>query len=153
MKFDSAELLEVIHNIEPELMDEDGECGFSRGQLEDIITSLCDKQGVKQAKTPLEWYVYVFDVNSRHVYHMNIFNHGGFNRAIKAILRDPTENYDKNAVASAVRGELMYYFWSKVEYEVEIGDVMFDKNKAKIDVYDQVMMNWDKFIDYLWGYR
>ena len=153
MKFDSAELLEVIYNIEPELMDEDGECGFSRGQLEDIITSLCDKQGVKQAKAPLEWYVYVFDVNSRHVYHMNIFNHGGFNRAIKAILRDPIENYDKNMFTSAVRGELMYYFWSKVEYEVEIGDVMFDKNKTKIDVYDQVMMNWDKFIDYLWGYR
>ena len=153
MKFDSAELLEVIHNVEPELIDEDGEYGFSRGQLEDIITSLCDKQGVKQAKTPLEWYVYVFDVNSRHAYHMNIFNHGGFNRAIKVILRDPTENYDKNTFASAVRGELMYYFWSKVEYEVEIGDVMFDKNKAKIDVYDQVMMNWDRFIDYLWGYR
>ena len=153
MKFDSAELLEVIHNIEPELMDEDGERGFSHGQLEDIITSLCDKQNMKQTKSPLEWYVYVFDVNSRHIYHMNIFNHGGFNRAIRDILRDPTENYDKNTFASTVRGELMYYFWSKVEYEVEIGDVVFDKNKTKIDVYDQVMMNWDKFIDYLWGYR
>ena len=153
MKFDSTEFLDVIHNIEPELMDEEGERGFSRGQLEDIVTSLCDKQNMKQAKSPPKWFVYVFDMNSRHIYHMNIFNHVGFEKAIKDILHNQTENYDKITFASAVRGELMYYFWSKVEYEVVIGDVIFDKNKIKIDVYDQVMMNWDRFIDYLWGYR
>lgn len=153
MKLNSTELLDVIHNVEPELMDEEGERGFSRDQLEDIIVGLTEKKAVAETQKPLEWYVYVFDVNSRHIYHMNIFNHGGFNRAVKAIIRDQTEVYDKETFASAVRGELMYYFWSKVEYEVMISDVMFTENQAKIDVYDQILMNWDRFIDYLWQYR
>lgn len=153
MKFDSTEFLNVIHNIEPKLTDGEGERGFSREQLEGIVTSLGDKQTMRQTKTPLEWFVYVFDTNSRHIYHMNIFEHSRFNKAIKEILRDQTRIYDKTTFASAVRGELMYYFWSRVEYEVEISDVLFDKNKTKIDVYDQVMMNLDRFIDYLWGCR
>ncbi len=153
MKFDSTEFLNVIHNIEPELMDEEGERGFSREQLEGIVTSLGDKKSMKQTKMPLEWFVYVFDTNSRHIYHMNIFEHSRFNKAIKEILRDQTRIYDKATFASAIRSELMYYFWSRVEYEVEISDVLFDKNKTKIDVYDQVMMNLDRFIDYLWGCR
>ena len=26
-------------------------------------------------------------------------------------------------------------------------------NKAKIDIYDQVMINWDKFVEYVWENR
>lgn len=27
------------------------------------------------------------------------------------------------------------------------------KNEAKIDVYDQVMWNWDAFVDYCWSFK
>lgn len=27
------------------------------------------------------------------------------------------------------------------------------KNKAKIDIYDQLQWKWDEFIDYVWNYR
>ena len=67
----------------------------------------------------------------------------------------------------------MYYFWSKSEYEIVITSfppyidkkeiekltktnkkireaVNLDTGK-KIDIFDQIMINQDKFIDYLWN--
>lgn len=84
---------------------------------------------------------------------------------------------------AAVKKELMYYFWGKCEWEVvitswppyvdEIEVNRLEKTKQqyikdygrfvrtsvdletswKIDVYDQVMMNWEAFIRYLWHNR
>ena len=36
--------------------------------------------------------------------------------------------------------------------EYHIGKQVY-KNKAKIDVYDQLQWRWDEFIDYCWNYR
>lgn len=49
----------------------------------------------------------------------------------------------------------MYYFWSKCEWEIIISGwpPRDDFNDAKIDVYDQVKLNWDKFVDYTWDHR
>ena len=46
----------------------------------------------------------------------------------------------------------MYYFWARCEYEVVIsgwppahGDV-----DRKVDIYEQLMLNWYAFVDYVW---
>ena len=46
----------------------------------------------------------------------------------------------------------MYYFWSKCEYEIIITCwPKWDKFKEeKIDVYSQLNLNWDKFVNYIW---
>lgn len=44
----------------------------------------------------------------------------------------------------------MYYFWSKSQYEVLILPWVGKADDIKIDIYDQVMMNWDKFSEYVW---
>ena len=36
--------------------------------------------------------------------------------------------------------------------EEHIGKQIF-KNEAKIDVYDQLMWQWDSFVDYVWNYH
>jgi hypothetical protein len=76
---------------------------------------------------------------------------------------------------------LQYYYWSKSEYETiitswppyvedeELNRLNSEKEKRiqetgkfyraavnlnvgyKIDIYTQVMMNWDRFIDYIWN--
>ncbi len=59
----------------------------------------------------------------------------------------------KEAFAEALRRSLMYYFWSKCEWEVLISPWCGSKkNEAiKVDVYWQVMNNWDHFLDYVWN--
>ena len=46
----------------------------------------------------------------------------------------------------------MYRFWSKFEWELVLTEWTGRDNptQKKVDVYDQLLLNWDRFIDYLW---
>ena len=44
----------------------------------------------------------------------------------------------------------MYYFCAKAEWEIVISDWFGKQVEKKIDVYDQVMLNWDRFIEWLY---
>lgn len=60
----------------------------------------------------------------------------------------------KNEFAEAVKRDLLYYFWSKCEYEIVItGWPNVEDNLEKVDAYGQVMLNFDIFIDYLWSHK
>lgn len=98
----------------------------------------------------MEWNVYVENFNKRIIESYNIFDHYKFNSEVK-------ENYEKcnddfEIFSEMVRHSLMYYFWSKCEWEIILSDWPPSKkfNDKKVDVYDQVMLNWDKFIFYVW---
>ena len=100
----------------------------------------------------LEWYVYVGHFNSRNIETFNIFDNTRFLEDCKKAAR---KCKDEVAFAEEVHRALMYYYWSKCEWEVIIshwpsrdGD-----RDAKVDVYDQVFLNWERFIDYLWAHR
>lgn len=45
------------------------------------------------------------------------------------------------------------YYWSKCEWEIILSHWPPRKNaqELKIDVYDQVMLNWPIFCDYIWA--
>lgn len=140
------------------------------------------------------WNVYVGDFNSGKMKLYNIFNHCAFyDDCVKAKKRFRD---DQEGFAKEVRGSLMYYFWSKCEWEVVLQhwpsgeiyglrkiltlekmyhDLKYSEDKLfaagdrrfeirvfpehnrfvdlKIDAYQQVMNNWDVFIDYLWEHR
>lgn len=101
----------------------------------------------------LAWYVYIGNFNSKQIETYNIFNHGGFYNDCVSIASK--HRNDKDALADEVYRSLQYYFWSKCEWEVIVShwppsDRLKDK---KIDVYDQAMLNWQRFIDYLWDNR
>lgn len=146
------------------------------------------------------WNVYMSDMNSGEIKMFNVFNHWAFyNDCLKAKKRF---REDREGFAEEVRKCLMYYFWSKCEYEIildhwpdgewselrrkmtigemldmyraagidvqswRINDAVMDRKvdlrlypewikykQRKIDIYDQVMNNWDIFIDYLWNNR
>lgn len=116
----------------------------------------------------LEWNVYKKDFNKSEIEIFNIFNHSRF---YEDLCKCNKENYEE--FKKEVKSNLMYYFWSKSEYEIiitsfppyidkkEIEKLTKTNNKIreavnldtgkKIDIFDQIMINQDKFIDYLWN--
>lgn len=101
----------------------------------------------------MEWYAYYYDSNARRVEHFNIFKHSGFKLACREAFKRYKDH--KELFLADVRGWLMYYFWSKCEWEIVISHFPEwpEYPDKKIDVYDQVMMNWDIFADYIWENR
>lgn len=141
------------------------------------------------------WNVYYGDFNSREIKVYNIFEHFSFYKDCVKAKKKFKE--DKDGFAEEVRSSLMYYFWSKCEWEIilsnwpdgELSEMRttmklrdaikalqpdnimvhtsaldrdvavkvypewFKYHEEKIDVYDQVMNNWDIFINYLWENR
>ena len=101
----------------------------------------------------LSWNCYYQNFNSREIETVDIFRHSAFlDDCIKAAKKYKD---NKEVFVDAVRGSLMYYFWSKCEWEIQLttwpyrdGDDM-----KKIDVFEQIALNWDQFADYIWDHR
>lgn len=109
----------------------------------------------------LEWNVYIGNFNSRNIETFNIFRHTAFVEGCQKIVkkyRKTAKNdgvFDRDAFSEEIRHEMMYYFWTKCEWEVIIDHwPPHETFKCeKVDVYDQVRLNWDIFIDYVWNNR
>ena len=98
----------------------------------------------------ISWNVYVEDINSGRIVTYNVFNHGGF-------LDDCQKNCminkeDKESFISQLRLDLAYRYKSKCEWEVVVISLFPRKEQSaiKIDVYQQVRLNWEQFCDYVW---
>lgn len=102
-------------------------------------------------RNKLEWWVYHRDFNEDKIEKFNVFQHWRFcNDLVK--LRKDLKKDSTIDTKERIKKELMYYFWSKSEYEILISPwISRDKEKStiKIDIYDQVMMNFEKFHDYV----
>lgn len=100
----------------------------------------------------LEWNVYITNFNTKRIIAYNIFNHYGFWVGCAMAYKDWD---DRKKFEKEVQNELMYYFRSKCEWEIILSSWPPYKefNDEKVSVYDQVMLNWDKFIEYLWSNR
>ena len=105
----------------------------------------------------LEWNVWVGDFSTGKIESHNIFEHGGF-------LDDCRKAYnkygkgrspDKGSFLEEIRQSLMYYYWSKSEWEIILQNwpPRKEEDGKKIDVYEQIRMNWDRFCEYLWDHR
>lgn len=97
-----------------------------------------------------EWNVYRYNMNRRKIEPFNIFDHWSFSEDVKKYKK---KCKDKDEFAEELKHSLFYYFWSKAEYEVLISPWCggSEKDAVKIDVYSQVMLNWDKFVEYVWN--
>lgn len=100
----------------------------------------------------LQWNVFNHNIGSDEVVQFNIFDHGGFRKDMREAARTI---HDREEFTKAVRSNLMYYFWSKCEYEIVV--IPFGSNpkgiRRKIDVYDQVWGNQEAFIEYCLNHR
>lgn len=102
--------------------------------------------------TRFVWNVFYYNMSSKKVVHFNIFKHSRFNRAVQELLKD----FDtKEEFAKELQSELMYTFRCKSEYEVIISPFAIGQSDSnvKVDIYTQVMLNWEIFVDYVWSLR
>jgi len=98
----------------------------------------------------LAWMVYYHNSNAQEMQTFNVFHHAGFSADVKSLLRKYKE---KKPFSEELRRSLLYYYWSKCEWEIIIGPWCGgrDTKEIKVDVYSQVMNNWEIFVDYVWN--
>ena len=101
----------------------------------------------------LVWNVFLENFNAKRIDVYNIFKHTALCDDLAKSLKKNKD--DKEAFASDLKRSLMYYYWSKCEYEIILTSwpEMKGFHDEKVDVYDQIMLNWDVFLDYVWTNR
>lgn len=95
----------------------------------------------------LTWYTYIYDFNAKEIKPYNVFTHVAYLRKILELYLESTswEDFKKE-----VDRWTQYYFWSKCEYELILSSWPNKEEEIKIDIYDQLKLNWDKFINYIY---
>ena len=110
----------------------------------------------KYKEIGLEWNVIYGDFNSGKIEVYDIFDHYGFLidcREVYKMYGDDKEKFEKE-----IKWRLGYHFRFKCEWEVIVSHWPPAKKNSrfkdrKIDAYTQIDINWNRFIDYLWGNR
>lgn len=100
----------------------------------------------------LEWNIVYESWNTKKFKTMNIFDHYAFKNECGKIFRK--YRTDMETAKEKVQSELMYYFWSKCEWELILDSWPPSKDGAKqekVDVFQQVMLNYDRFFEYMWA--
>lgn len=101
----------------------------------------------------MKWNVFYHNINSGQIEVFNIFGHYSFRHSVEEHLKKCA---DKNDFERILRIELMFYFWSKCEWETVIKPWISGSkgdDGIKVDIYWQVMNNWDIFLDYTWSFK
>lgn len=115
----------------------------------------------------LEWNVFRWDFNAHKLKTLNIFSWRPVETKIKdAYLEHYAVKGNYMQFKEEVKSILMFYFWAKREHEICVGDLpWFEHNEddvkfreqfnrwlkeaEKIDIWDQIELNWDRFIGYI----
>lgn len=95
----------------------------------------------------LEWNVILPNINNEQDIVFNVFRSCRFLEYLMNLKSEYKKDNTIDLKEQIIRG-LQYAYWAKSEYEI-IAKALFGKREYKIDVYEQVKMNYDKFYDYL----
>lgn len=109
------------------------------------------------------WKVFTIDFSDDTAKQTDIFQHGRFVDDLGKVAKE----YDKNLKGGVseiearakfdeqVRCNLLYFFWAKFEWEILIVPLITrgESIECKVDVYTQVMQNWDVFREYVFANR
>ena len=101
----------------------------------------------------LKWNVYVEDFNARCMRVHNIFDHWSLREDLKKLVKKCGD--DRKTFEEELKHHLKYYYWSKCEWEIVLSPwpEWKDFREMKIDVYDQIALNWEQFVNYVWENR
>ena len=101
----------------------------------------------------MEWNVFLYDGcrDKAMPRKFNIFDNRSFARAIKDIFDEPELSHDE--FEELVRHAAQWQFWSRCEYEFILLSWPTGPNEKgyKMDVYEQLEVNWFRFIEYVWN--
>lgn len=97
-----------------------------------------------------EWNVYIEDFNAKTIKSYNVFTHRTF---LQGIMDAYSHNETVLGFSAEVERWARCCFWSKCEYEVLVSGwppTPDRTEETKIDVFDQLKLNWKHFIFTLW---
>ena len=98
----------------------------------------------------MKWNVFYYNINAHKIETFNIFDHWRFREDLQSDLK---KCKTKEVFSERLKSELSYYFWAKSEWELLFSPWVGrdrEKDSVKIDVYTQVMSNFDILLDYVW---
>lgn len=98
----------------------------------------------------MKWFVY------RHLYPQNrileydVFSHERFYHDVVSALQkcDTKEKFEKELHHIA-----FYYYASKCEHEIVLSEWVGPHTNRKVDIYMQLHLNWNVFVDYIWRHK
>lgn len=100
----------------------------------------------------VKWYVFRESRNSSQIINYNIFQHCKFVMECAQDIKKYKNDYF--TLELRIKHKLQYYFWSKCEMEVIISDLSSTgRVERKVDIFEQVCLNWDVFYEYFWEHR
>lgn len=104
----------------------------------------------------MKWMAYYYSINRDEIKEFNIFDHWRFKEDVQKLAK---KRIKKEDFKEKLRRELLYYFWSKCEWELVIevaeNNHIFLKpwcgckepDKVRIDVTDDNSFNWKDFAE------
>lgn len=105
------------------------------------------------AKHELVWNVYREDFNEKKIVVYNVFNHYTFHEQCKKMYRKYRKPEQVSELEKEIKSWAMYCFWSKCEYEIVLRGWVHEDVEEKIDIYQQLMLNWGQFFKYITDHR
>ena len=101
-------------------------------------------------KYNLSWKVFYHNFNARRIEEYNVLNDGFVNGLMERLPKKKSEvTYE--VFKENLRSELMYKYWFKYEWKVVLSEFSPRKNgeeERKVDIYQQVMLNFEIFCKY-----
>lgn len=95
----------------------------------------------------MEWYVYRHDSNRGTIYKYNVLQ-PYIIEEIKNRIEEPTTFSNFKEI---VEKEMRYYYWSKSEHEVIIKEWCGNPAELKVDIFNQLQLNWEAFVLHFWN--
>lgn len=102
----------------------------------------------------MEWYVYRHDTNKGKIIKYNVVNTGVINHLIEMLnqIKKEKGHWCYDDFTTAAMQIYRYYYWGRCEHEIIIKEWVGKEAEEKVDVFDQLMLNWDIFVDLLYDY-
>ena len=100
------------------------------------------------------WYVIFHDFNTKEFKPYDVLNHYTFSKDLNKYIKKYVEgDITYSNLKERVRISAQSCFWARCEYEVVLSCFPPNENvdDKKIDIYYQLMLNFDVFFKYLLG--
>lgn len=101
----------------------------------------------------MKWFVYRYNVNGRIIEQFNVFTHNSFKQQVIQLKRKRNVlTYEE--FSQELKRIVQYYFWARCEYEVTVHGwpPTHDNVTLKVDIFDQLQLNWDAFVRYVYNH-
>ena len=103
----------------------------------------------------MKWNVLLKDSEIARFKPYNIFDYDAFRISIEELFK---KRYTKERFLLELEHETDYFFRAQIEWEMLFPPMNIAKHSKynaltwyKIDVYEQLRVNWERFADYMWA--